>query len=309
MTIKMRQYRDYLLGKIFNFSYWSLNKVGLFFLFAPVFTQINKILHSKNTKKIKQKLREFDSNSKIAAPQVCNSLPNTGGVVFDEEFVKYKVASKKLEASKPSNIKDFEGVSVDDALSYKLEWKHYSFYPITEVIKEIAQKYLNKETYSLLELGCGAGSIFSFVRYNSCIEYLGLDANTIALNYSPNTKNYSNNFCPINLEQEINFNYQFDIIISFEVLEHLKKNCIPNIMRTIANHMGKKSIFLGTASTRKMDVHFTVEDKSWWLNEFEKVNLISHPKSKEITELMAANHPYNWNIATSILFAMIKSSD
>jgi len=110
----------------------------------------------------------------------------------------------------------------------------------------------------------------------------------------------------LNLEQEINFNHKFDIIISFEVLEHLKKEAIPNIMKTIANHMGTDSIFLGTASTREMDVHFTVENKEWWLNEFNKVGLIPHPDSGEILEKMSNNHPYNWNIATSILFAMKK---
>lgn len=70
--------------------------------------------------------------------------------------------------------------------------------------------------------------------------------------------------------------------------------------------MGKNSLFLGTASTREMEVHLTVENKEWWLNEFAKVGLEAHPKEKEITGIMANNHPYNWNIATSILFALVK---
>jgi 2-polyprenyl-3-methyl-5-hydroxy-6-metoxy-1,4-benzoquinol methylase len=302
----MKQAKDYVFGQTFNALYWILNKLGIFFIVAPVFTGINRLLHSKNTKRAKAKIKEFSGDATVTAPPVSNSLPNTGGAIFDDEFIKYKVESKKMEASKPSNIKNFEGISLDDALSYKLEWKHYSFYPITEGIKEIAGKYLNKERYSLLELGCGAGSIFSFVRYNNCKEYLGVDANTIAIQHSPNTKNNPENFRALNLDQEINFNHHFDIVISFEVLEHLKKETIPNIAKTISNHMGKTSIFLGTASTREMEVHLTVENKEWWLNEFAKVGMVPHPQSKEITRIMAENHPYNWNIATSILFAMIK---
>src|SRR5262245_36260623 len=147
----MKQIKDYILGQTFNALYWILDKLGVFFVVAPVFTAVNGYLHRKNTRMAKGKISRCVDESTPSAPSVHNRLPNSGGIRCDEEFVGYKVASKKLEASKPSNIREFKGVSIDDALSYKVEWKHYSFYPITEGIRDIAGKYLGKEQYSLLE--------------------------------------------------------------------------------------------------------------------------------------------------------------
>jgi SAM-dependent methyltransferase len=301
----MKKLFDYFTSFTFNAIYYVTNKIGIFYFISPFFTKLNELIHLPNTVKVR-KIISSNKKNIITAPPVKNILSNSGGIKISEKDIFERVNSKSVIGSKPSNIENFEGVALDDALSYKYEWRHLSFYPIATAIKSISNKYLNKKEYSVLELGCGAGSIFEFLKYNDCKEYIGVDANIIALRNSPYIKSSENNFIELNLEEEINFNYKFDIVISFEVLEHLKKSTIPNILKTIHNHMGTNSVFLGTACLRKMEVHLTVESESWWLKQFENSGLIPHPNSKEIIKIMQLNHPYNWNLGTSVLFAMVK---
>ncbi|MDX2188981.1 MAG: class I SAM-dependent methyltransferase [Bacteroidota bacterium] len=305
----MKKIFDYIVSKSFDMVYFFTDKMGIFYYISPFFTKLNELIHLSNTIFVRNLIKKQSKNNNIIAPNVNNSLENTGGIKISEEQIIEKINSKVLIGSKPSRLANFEGVALDDALSYKYEWRHLSFYPITKAIDAISKKYLKINHFSLLELGCGAGSIFEFLKYNDCKEYLGLDANIIALKNSPYIKGFESNFKEVNLDQEINFQYKFDIIISFEVLEHLKKTTIPNILKTIKNHMHDNSIFLGTACLREMEVHLTVESKTWWLKQFEEAGLIPHPKEKEIIEILQDHHPYNWNLATSILFAMVKKND
>ena len=71
----------------------------------------------------------------------------------------------------------------------------------------------------------------------------------------------------------------------------------------------KDYIFLGAIAFRRMDVHINIHDGKWWLDKFNKQGLLSFNESDAIENNLAINHPYNWNINTSHIFALKKVNE
>jgi SAM-dependent methyltransferase len=246
----------------------------------------------------------------IGIVDVCglrNRLPNTGGFPVDPADLDPKsiLGSRKGVTNRRTSVAGFEGFALDDALTFADEYRHYSFFRLAKAIANIARDHLAREYLSVLELGCGGGDLFHFLRTLGVQDYLGVDANPVAFAHSAYIRGHEDHFRLLNLQEKIDFGTTFDVVCSFEVLEHIREGALDNMISTIRRHMAEQSIFLGTASLqRDLDVHITVRERTFWLALFEQHGLQPHPKAEYYSRLLAANHPFNWHKGNTNIFVL-----
>jgi cyclopropane fatty-acyl-phospholipid synthase-like methyltransferase len=109
----------------------------------------------------------------------------------------------------------------------------------------------------------------------------------------------------VNLQQKIDFQYLFDVVCSFEVLEHIREDCLDELIGTIRTNMGRESLFIGTAAfTEEYDVHITVYRREWWLERFSRFGLSPVPDEDKWMELLFRSSPHNWSRSTSSVFVL-----
>lgn len=200
----------------------------------------------------------------------------------------------------------FEGLALDDALTFADENKHYSFLKQAKAIAKIARDQTLDHQVSILELGCGGGDMQPFFKALGIGGYLGVDGNPIAFKHSPYIRRAPERFRLLNLQEEIDFGMKFTAVCSFEVLEHIVEDKLDAVIETIVNHLGKESIFLGTASLQSdLDVHVTVRPRQFWLERFAEHGLAVHKKHEEYETLLADNHPFNWDSDNTNMFTLM----
>lgn len=237
-----------------------------------------------------------------------NLLPNSGGFPIDEIANENpdEIFASIADPHKRGTEKDgFEGLALDDALAYTNEFKHFSFLNQAKAVAKIAREQTFDYQVSVLELGCGGGDMLPFLKALGIERYLGIDGNPIAFKHSPYIQKSPDHFRLLNLTEEIDFGMKFTAICTFEVLEHIPENKLDRFIKTVRNHIGENSIFLGTASLQDdLDVHITVKPREFWLEKFRQHGLVPHEKHEQYEKLLAANHPFNWNGDNTNVFAL-----
>ena len=296
-----------------NFIRSLTQKTGIYYRLANLYAKyVVKPKYLKIEKVNRARFEEIKNTATVVldraeAIQVKNQLPNSGGIPVEVDKINVEALQSDIikNESRKTGIENFEGLALNDAIATE-GWKHYSFLPLAKAVAEIAKTNAGKNTFSVLELGCGAGSMFEYFKVMGASLYIGLDGNPLAFKHSPVLSKNQEFFRLVNLQEEVNFNKRFDLVYTSEVLEHINEDKTDFFLKTIANHMDKDSIFLGTIALTYMDVHINVHDRQWWLDKFSKRGLYPFEGSAALENKLAGNSPYNWNRNTSHIFALKK---
>lgn len=237
-----------------------------------------------------------------------NRLPNSGGLRLDVKQMRPEqifLGNMANPGQRGAQLSGFEGVALDDALNWIEDYRHYSFVPLAAAVAEINRQQRGKDRFSVLELGCGWGGFRPLLQRFGATTYLGLDANPLPFEYSPHVLESPGAYRIVNLQQKIDFGRVFDVICSFEVLEHIREDSLDELIGTIRTHMGRDSLFIGTAAfTEEYDVHITVHRREWWLERFSRLGLSPVPDEDRWTELLFRSCPHNWSKSTSSAFVL-----
>ena len=108
----------------------------------------------------------------------------------------------------------------------------------TQMFKEFNIKI--DQTSKILDLGCGDGRIFNYVKQVS--NYVGVDYSSKRIDMARNKYNMHENcsFVQSCVREYINNNIDFDIVTAFEFLEHIIEP--QNIIETILSKCNKVKI-------------------------------------------------------------------
>lgn len=75
---------------------------------------------------------------------------------------------------------------------------------------------------------------------------------------------------------------QFPVVTAWEVLEHISRELIHDVIKNIYNNLEDGGVFIGTISTLKQDGHLIVEQLEWWNTLFKKYYLEYTPEILKI---------------------------
>lgn len=141
----------------------------------------------------------------------------------------------------------------------------------------------NKFIYSLipgplkvLELGCGGGGVVKHFLDDGHISF-GIDAQpAYEVNKVHCWSQIPDNLYRCDIGKPFNIWYKdkpikFDLIHSWECLEHIYEPDTDQLMQNIANHSYSGTYFMGSFSTRPCEGHRNIHDKKWWLDKFNSV--------------------------------------
>lgn len=167
-------------------------------------------------------------------------------------------------------------------------------------MRPIADKVLKKFQYSLpwtypaeikklilqgstvLDVGCGDGHLMAWINYDNKLKVEGTDINGKDLQIARKRKCFTNNkqsvfqiIYKVDLREPLPFKKKFDVVLSSQVVEHLKKEDALELIKKMEK-LAQKRIIVATINgffqfdhrrPGKYDVHLS----SWSPKEFSKM--------------------------------------
>jgi len=93
---------------------------------------------------------------------------------------------------------------------------------------KLALSWLNNNPNSkILEIGCGNGQFANMIFTNGMTNYKGFDFSPIAIRMAKkNNQKYSENFVVDNAYTSELYNYDYNIVVILEVLEHIERDLL-----------------------------------------------------------------------------------
>lgn len=75
---------------------------------------------------------------------------------------------------------------------------------------------------------------------------------------------------------------KFDVITSWEVMEHIKQEDVPQVLDNIKKHLKDSGLFIGSIDVREdvingVTLHQTVKPQEWWMAVFKDAGFSAAP--------------------------------
>jgi len=141
---------------------------------------------------------------------------------------------------------------------------------------------------TVLDLGCGTGKSLDYFLAQG-IKASGVEGSKLAINKA----NRPELITQYDLNQELNLGKKFDLVWSFEFVEHIHPKYVDNLMKTFANHA--ETIVLSAARPGQGgEGHFNEQPAEYWIEKFKKFN---YKLNEEATkQLRDTNEKYSENM-------------
>ncbi|MCX5695207.1 MAG: methyltransferase domain-containing protein [Candidatus Omnitrophica bacterium] len=183
----------------------------------------------------------------------------------------------------PIVIPIYRRISKNSIFIFKSELVGASTFPV-KLINKTVELFSPK---MVLDLGCGTGKSLDYF-LSKRIEVIGVEGSKIAISAA----NHPELIIKYNLEKELKLNKRFDLIWSFEFVEHIHPKFIDNLLKTFSNHSNR--IVLSAARPGQGgNGHFNEQPEAYWVKQFEKYGYRSNrdkiEELRNIDELYAKN--------------------
>lgn len=174
----------------------------------------------------------------------------------------------------------------------------YNYMFHNEIINEIKKEFSKRDSFSILDLGCGDSYMVSHAlkKYHN-IKYLGIDTSSNALEFSRKNLNSANiQASHINgdfLEELKKLDNSFDVIISGYSLHHLSTKDKEEFFTLLSEKLSKGGVFIfydiEAKEEESLDQYKSracvLYEKEWTkLNTHEIDNIVMHVENNDIAE-------------------------
>ena len=117
---------------------------------------------------------------------------------------------------------------------------------------------------TVLDLGCGVGKSLDYF-ISKGIDTLGVEGSSLAISEANNSRC----ILKFDLSKELNLRKKYDLIWSFEFVEHIHPNYINNLMKTFENH--SNTVIMSAAQPfQGGDGHFNEQPQAYWVEQFKR---------------------------------------
>lgn len=115
---------------------------------------------------------------------------------------------------------------------------------------------------SVLDLGCGTGRSLDYFHQQG-IEVFGIEGSELAISKSPHPELIRQ----ADLNEEVDLGRKFDLVWSYEVVEHIHPGYVHNLLRTFSNHADQ--VVLSAAQPGQGGQgHFNEQPPEYWIEKF-----------------------------------------
>jgi SAM-dependent methyltransferase len=139
------------------------------------------------------------------------------------------------------------------------------------IVPEI-MKLLNPK--SVVDIGCGLGTFLNVFKRMGVNDILGIDGPWVNKKML-NKYIAEEEFKEFNLEQEIKLDKKYDLVLSLEVAEHLKKDSADIFVKNLVNS-GNLILFSAAIPNQGGQNHINEQWLTFWEEKFLKHNYIVH---------------------------------
>lgn len=140
---------------------------------------------------------------------------------------------------------------------------------------------------SVLDVGCGTGKSLQYF-LNQNIDAIGIENSELAISLS----GISDKIIRHNLNKEIDLKRSFDLVWSFEVIEHIHPDYENNFLKTLNNH---SSIIIVSAAKPGQGGHghFNEQEPSYWIEKFKSLGYLHDDIFSKKMVMTGDNHSEN----------------
>ncbi|MFH1727411.1 MAG: methyltransferase domain-containing protein [Pseudomonadota bacterium] len=177
----------------------------------------------------------------------------------------------------------YRRISKNSIFFEKKELEMCSLFP-KEILDTVIKLY---NPQSVLDLGCGVGRSLDYFKANN-INVTGVEGSKMAIAKSLNPELIIH----YNLNNPLNLNQRFDLIWSFEFVEHIHPDFVKNLMKTFSNH-SDVVVISAAPPGQGGEGHFNEQPPEYWISQFSTYgyvyNKVYTNKIKIIKEMFSKN--------------------
>jgi SAM-dependent methyltransferase len=118
---------------------------------------------------------------------------------------------------------------------------------------------------SILDLGQGTGHTVAFFVRSGISDVLGVEGSQEAIDASPHPEKAMQ----WNLNEPLNLGRKFDLVYSFEVLEHIHSRHVGNLLQSFSNH-GNRVVVSAARPGQGGAGHFNEQPPEYWIARFKE---------------------------------------
>lgn len=175
-------------------------------------------------------------------------------------------------------------------------------------------------TLKVLDLGCSGGGFVRSLIDDGCLA-VGLEGSDFSLRRKraewrsiPNhlfTCDITKPFSVLMDEADGPFPGRFDVITSWEVLEHVVESDLPAVCENVRKHLLPHGLWICSVTPTEQvihgaSLHQNTHAKAWWLNQFSELGFNNNPSYVDFFNTQFVRGPKNVEPATFVLVLSLK---